>query len=514
MPELNPAETGTGQPVRRKEDLRLLTGKGAFSDDMSLTGQAHAVMVRSPHPHARIVAIDGRSAMSLPGVIAVVTGADLLADGVKPIPIHATNNPPPDLVLKNPDGTPGRVAPRWLLPADKARYLGEAIAMVIGETTDAAKDGAEMVAVEYEPLAATSRADAAVRDGAHLVCESIAGNLGIDAEVGDAAAAQASFATARHIVRLDTWIQRVAPMPMEPRAAVAEHDAATGRTTLYAGVPGPARHRHELASVLGVAPEKIRVVARDIGGSFGGRGFFPPEYGLVCWAARRFGRPVKWLCERHDAFLADNQARDLRVDAELALDAEGNFLAIRSTNLCNLGAYALTYVPLMKGVELMSSVYRIAAAHFRASAALSNVAPLSVYRSAGRPEAMFVTERLIDLAARQCGFERVALRRRNLIPPASLPFTNPVGLTYDNGTYEEVMDWVLRLAEWQGFPERRAEALRRGKRRGIGVANYVECTTGVPHERAEIRILPEGRVEVLIGTQSTGQGHEPASRSR
>jgi aerobic carbon-monoxide dehydrogenase large subunit len=506
--DLRPTGTGTGEPVRRKEDFRLLTGKGVFSDDVNLPGQAHALMVRSWHPHARIASIDTRAAKSVPGVLAVVTGADLLAGGVNSIPIQAVNNPPPDLALKNPDGSPGRVAPRYVLPVDKVRYLGEAIAMVVAETVAAARDAVDLVQVDYETLPAVMRAEAALKDGALTVCESIVGNLGLDAEVGDAAATEAGFRRAAHIVRLETWVQRVAAVPMEPRASLGDYDRATERFTLYAGSPGPARNRHELAAVLGVPAEKVRIVARDIGGSFGGRAYFHPEYALVCWASRHVGRPVKWRCERQESFLVDNQARDLAVSAELALDADGNFLALRGTNLNNLGAYALTYVPLMKGVELMSSVYRIGAAHFRARAALSNVAPLAVYRSAGRPEAMFVMERLIDLAARQCGFDRVELRRRNLIPPASLPFTNPVGLTYDNGTYEAVMEQSLGLADWQGFPARRAEAAKRGKYRGIGVANYIECTTGVPHERAEIRVLPEGKVMVLIGTQSTGQGHE------
>jgi carbon-monoxide dehydrogenase large subunit len=295
---------------------------------------------------------------------------------------------------------------------------------------------------------------------------------------------------------------------MEPRAAVGSYDAASGRYTLHAGSGGVVRQKHELSNVLGVAPERVRVVSGDVGGNFGTRNAFYPEFALVAWASRRVGRPVKWTCDRHEAFLSDYQGRDLFVEAELALDASGNFLALRGSNLSNVGAHTVSFVALAKGVGLMSSVYRIPAACFRARAVMSNTPPTNPYRSAGRPEAMFVIERLVDLAAARCGFDRVELRRRNLVPPNIMPYANPLGVTYDSGDYPRAMNAALALGQWDGFAARRLEAAARGKRRGIAVANYVEFTTGAPREWTKVNVLPEGRVDVAIGTLSSGQGHQ------
>jgi carbon-monoxide dehydrogenase large subunit len=295
---------------------------------------------------------------------------------------------------------------------------------------------------------------------------------------------------------------------MEPRAAVGEYDAESGRYTLHAGAGGAVRPRHDMAVVLGVADEHVRMVMHDIGGNFGTRGASNPEFALVLWAAKRTGRAVKWTCARGEAFLSDYQARDLSADAELALDARGTFLAMRGTNMVNSGAYPVSFGPLHKGVEIMTSIYHVPTVHFRACATLTNTAPTRPYRSSGRPEAMFVMERLIDLAARHCGFDRIELRRRNLVPVSAMPYRNPFGLEYDSGHYHEVMERVLALADWTGFAARRAEAKQRGRCRGIGIANYVDTATGVPRERAEITVQPEGEVEVVIGTVSSGQGHE------
>ena len=295
---------------------------------------------------------------------------------------------------------------------------------------------------------------------------------------------------------------------MEPRAAVGAYDARTGRTTLYAGSGNVVRQKTELAGILGVAENTVRVIARDVGGNFGTRNAFYPEFALVCWAARRLGRPVKWTCERSESFLSDYQGRDLAVQAELALDADGHFLALRGTNTSNVGAHTVSFVALVKGVQLMSSVYKIPVAHFRARAVLSNTAPTNSYRSAGRPEAMFVIERLIDLAAMQCGFDRVSLRRRNLVPERPRSYVNPLGLTCDGGGYKKAMDAALNLADWQGFSKRKRESRRHGKLRGIGVANYIELTSGIPRERTEITVALNGFVDVVIGTLSSGQGHE------
>ncbi len=499
---------GIGQAVRRKEDFRLLTGDGCYSDDVNLPGQAYAAMVRSPHAHARIGAIGTHDAMAVTGVLAVLTGADFLADGLKPIPHNTRPASPPDILLENRDGSENLVVPHYPLPADKARFVGEAVAMVVGETLAAAKDGAERVHVDYEPLTSVTDTVAAAAPDAPRVWDDAPSNTCIDADVGDEAATAAAFARADHVVRLETWIQRVTGVPMEPRAAVGSFDAQAGHYTLHAGSGGVVRQKRELAGILGVAEEAVRVVAREVGGNFGTRNGFYPEFALVAWAARRVGRPVKWTCERQEAFLSDHPGRDLVVEAELALDADGNFLALRGSNISNVGAYTLSFVPLTKGVEIMSGVYAIPTAYFRARAVLSNTPPTNPYRSAGRPEVIFVMERLVDLAARAHGFDAVELRRRNMVPPASMPYPNPLGMIYDSGAYEQVMDAALALADPGGFAARRDESRARGRLRGIGIASYVETSTGAPRERTEMTVRPEGRVDVVIGTLSSGQGHE------
>jgi carbon-monoxide dehydrogenase large subunit len=361
--------------------------------------------------------------------------------------------------------------------------------------------------VDYEPLDPVTRSMASATPGAPSVFTD-GSNVCVDADVGDGPATKAAFETAAHVVALDTHVQRVTGVPMEPRAAVGVYDARTGRYTLHAGSGNVVRQKSELAGILNVAENAVRVIARDVGGNFGTRNAFYPEFALVCWAARRLSRPVKWTCERSESFLSDYQGRDLAVQAELALDADGHFLGLRGTNTSNVGAHTVSFVALVKGVELMSSVYNIPAAHFRARAVLSNTPPTNSYRSAGRPEAMFVIERLIDLAAAQCGFDRVSLRRRNLVPERPRSYVNPLGLTCDGGGYKKAMDAALELADWQGFAKRKRESRRHGKLRGIGVANYIELTSGIPRERTEITVALNGFVDVVIGTLSSGQGHE------
>jgi carbon-monoxide dehydrogenase large subunit len=495
-----------GEPVVRKEDAELLTGQGRFSDDINLPGQAYAVMVRSPHAHARIRGIDVSAAMAVPGVIAVLTGADAIEDGLKPIP-HRPILGPPDIALGKRDASDKFLSSHRVLPTDKARFAGEAVAMVVADSLGAAKDAAERVTVDFEPLPAVSEAINAIAPDAPLVWDEARSNVCVDAEVGDATATARAFERATHIVKLQTWVQRVTGVPLEPRAAVGSHDRATGRTTLYAGSGGVVRQKHELASVLDVPADRIRVVSGDVGGNFGTRNAFYPEFALVAWASRRIGRPIKWTCERHEAFLSDYQGRDLFVEAELALDAEGRFLALRGSNISNVGAHTVSFVPLTKGVSVMSSIYHIPAAWVRARAVMSNTPPTNPYRSAGRAEVMFVMERLIDLAALTHGFDRLELRRRNLIRADAMPYTNPLGLTYDSGEYERAMASALALGRWDDFPQRRRAAARSGKRRGIGIANYIEFTTGAPREWTKITVLPEGRVDVAIGTLSSGQGH-------
>ena len=498
---------GIGQTVRRKEDARLVTGRGNYSDDFNLPGQAYGAAVRSPHAHALIRAIDVAAARAMPGVLAVLTGQDALADGLKRIPHLAAAGTPPDIVLTNRDGSPVPVAPHQVLATDRVRHVGAAVAFVIAETIAEAKDAAEKVIVDYESLPAVIDATAAVRPDAPRLYDDLP-NIMIDAEVGDAKATDAAFARAAHVTRLDTWVNRVTGVPMEPRAAVGVYDPATERYTLYAGSGGIVRQKKEIAAILSVPFEAVRVVAHEIGGNFGTRNSFFPEFALVVWGSRKVGRPVKWTADRTEAFISDYMGRDLTVSAELALDADGRFLALRTNNLSNVGAHSGSYVPLVKGVGLATSGYRIPVSHISARAVLSTTMCTTPYRSAGRPEVIYVIERLIDKAAQEHGFDRIALRKRNLIPPSAFPYKNPQGITYDNGTYRVVMDRAMELGDWAGFKRRRAEARKRKRLRGIGLCCYLETTGGYPRERADITVHPQGRVDVVVGTLSSGQSHE------
>ncbi len=500
--------SGIGVALRRREDPRLLRGEGCYTDDFSLPGEAHMAVLRAPHAHARIVAIDSEAARAMPGVLAVLTGADFIADGHRPMTHMPASQSPPDIRLDNTDGAPIDVPRQYPLAVGRVRFVGEAVALAVAGSAAAARDALEAVRVDYDVLAAVTDARSAAAPDAPLLWDDRPANLVVDARVGDAAATAAAFAGADHVAALTTWVQRVTGVPLEPRAALAEYDAASGRYTLYAGGGGVGRPRRDVAEMLGIPEAQLRVIARDVGGNFGTRNYTYPEFALVAWAARRVGRPVRWVADRGEAFLSDYQGRDLTVEAELALDAQGNFLALRASNLGNLGAYAASLVPLTKGTELMTSLYHIPAAAARARAVLSNTPSTAPYRSAGRPEVMFVIERLIDRAARAHGFDRVELRRRNLIPSAAMPYRNPFGMVYDSGDYQAVLDTALKLADWDGFAVRRATALARGRRRGIGLGGYIESQSGAPQERAIVTVLPEGTVEVVIGTLSSGQGHQ------
>jgi carbon-monoxide dehydrogenase large subunit len=502
------APQGFGKPVRRQEDARLVTGRGCYSDDVAIPGQAYACFVRSPYAHARIRHIDAAGASKVPGVLAVLTGAEAAADGLGPIPHRPVPTNPHEVPLRSRDGSAFFISPHRPLPTDRARFAGEAVAMVVAETPAVARDGAEQVAVDYEPLPAVIASIDAAAPGAPIVWEEARSNVCVDSAAGDAAAAEAAFARAAHVVRLQTRVNRVTGVPMEPRAALGVWDEASGRYTLYAGSGGSVRIKSDLAGTLGVPESAVRVVARDVGGNYGTRNAFYPEFALVAWAARRLGRPVKWTGDRREGFLTDYQSRDLVAQAELALDADGRFLALRSVNTSNVGAHGVSFIPLAKGVAVLPSVYQVTAAAMRGRAVLSNTAPTTPYRSAGRPEVMYVLERLIDLAAVRHGFDRVDLRRRNLVPATAMPYRNPLGLLYDSGDYAAAQDRAIALADWAGFEARRAEARRRGRYRGIGMANYLELNTGVPRERAEITVRPEGRIDLIIGTLSAGQGHE------
>ncbi|MBT4046132.1 MAG: xanthine dehydrogenase family protein molybdopterin-binding subunit [Rhodospirillaceae bacterium] len=484
-------------------------GQGQFSADISPAGHCHAVMVRSPYPHAKIRAIDISQAMALPGVIAVLTGADAAVDGLGPIPHNPDWVGPPDATLRLPPDFDVYVTENTALPLDTVRYVGEAVAMVVAETVAAANDAAELVDVDYDVLPAVVHARAAMAPGAPLVWPACSENLALTCDVGDEEATERAFANAAHIVKFDGWIHRVTGSPMEPRAVVGEYDPTDGRYTLRTGSgAGVVRSRERLAVTLGVPMENCRAVFGDMGGNFGTRNAFFPEYALMPWAAKRVGRAVKWTATRQECFLSDYQARDLASVAELALDEDGNFLGLRGVNTMNLGAYTVFFWPLRKGLSMMQSVYRIPHVHFKGHAVLTNTAPTAVYRSAGRPEAIYMIERLIDLAADAHGFDRVKLRRRNLIPSTAMPYTNAVGATYDSGEYETAMDTALDEADWNGFTARRAASAERGLCRGVGVANYIEITSGIPRERAELKVCDDGFIELVVGTMSSGQGHE------
>jgi carbon-monoxide dehydrogenase large subunit len=509
--KIRPDETGyrfIGKPMPRKEDARLITGKGRFTDDFSLDGQAYAVMVRSPHPHARIVAIDATAAKKMSGVLGVFTGADCLADKLGPIPHDPVPKTKFDMKLTGPGGSAVFIGPNVLLPADKARHVGEAVAMVVAETKAEALDAAEAVAVTYEELPFVLHSEDAMRPGAPVLWDEVPNNVTVETVFGNVEATDQAFARAAHVVAKNFHIGRVTGVPLEPRAALGHYDAATGRYTLYAGSGGAVRQKSELVQVLGIAPENLRVLSHDVGGNFGTRNRTFVEFGLVLWASRKIGRPVKFTATRSEAFLSDYQGRDLVTKVELALDEKHRFIAMRATNISNVGARCVSLSPLSKGSGLIPGSYAIPATTLRAIAVFTNTMPTNAYRSSGRPEVTFAIERLVDTAASQLGVDRIALRRKNLVPPKAMPYRNSVGMLYDSGRYQENMDWAMDIADWKGFAARRRDAKRRGKLLGRGLANYVESSIGAPREQARIKVQPEGRVDVVIGTQPAGQGHE------
>jgi carbon-monoxide dehydrogenase large subunit len=479
------AKNGIGASLRRLEDARLLTGRGCYSDDFTLPNQTRSFVLRSTHAHARLVSIDAARASRMPGVLLILTGADATADGLNRVPLTPHAMSPPDIALYNLDGSDLLIERPTVLATETVRHVGEAVAFVVAETVAQAKDAAEAIEVAYEPLPPIS-------------------DIAVDARVGVPAATRAGFAESEHVVRLGTHVQRVTGVPMEPRAALGAYDPASGRYTLYAGGGAIVRPKKDLAIILGVEPEQVRVIAHEVGGNFGTRNYLYPEFALVVWAARKIGRPVKWTCERSEAFLSDHAGRDLQVEVELAVTADGRFRGLHATNTSNVGAYTASYIPLTKGTQLMTSLYQLPAVA-RARAVLSNTQCTAPYRSAGRPETMYVMERLIDLAARALGTDRVALRRRNLI--RTLPHRNAFGITYDSGDYPGTLDRVLELADWSGYAARQQHSAARGLKRGIGLGGYIESQSGAPNERAEVSVRGDGTVEVVIGTLSAGQGH-------
>lgn len=504
------AEGGIGAPVRRVEDARLVRGRGRYTDDHRLADAAHLVLVRSPHAAARIRGIDASAARAMPGVLAVLTGDDLAALG--PLETSVTR--------QLPGGKPMPRPPYRILATDAARFVGDPVAAVIAETRAAAKDGAEAVAIDWEPLPAVTGATAALEPGAPAVWPGHApDNLCFLFTLGDRAAVEAGFAKAAHVARLPFRISRVSANPIEPRGAIGAWDESEGRWTLISGVQIPHKIRSELAArTLRVPDNHLRLISPDMGGAFGMKGSPTQEHALVLWAARLLGRPVRWIAERTESFLSDFHARDNDSVVELALDATGAFLALRIRTVANLGAYLGFNTPHSPTNNLggLAGVYRTPAILAEVRGAFTNTQPTAPYRGAGRPEATYAIERVIDLAADEMGIDRVDLRRRNLIPREAMPFRTGLVFTYDSGDFARGMDLALEAAGWAGFESRRAEAAARGRLRGIGVANAIEIAAGpfrAPNEEgAGIRFEPDGGATLLLGSHNHGQGHETAFR--
>ncbi len=494
---------GIGQPVRRFEDRRFLRGEGRFQHDVNLTGQAHGVVLRSPQAHARIRALDTAPALAAPGVLAIFTGDDLAAAGLGTMGVPFQR--------KRPDGSPMFARAHLGLAQGKVRFVGEPVAFVVAESLAQARDAAELVAVDYEILpSVTDTADAV--EAKVAVWDECPDNISNLFEAGNLAATEAAFAQAAHIVRRRYVISRVYAHFMEPRGSIGVWDPGEERYTLYADVQYPHRVRQALATRIFKIPEsRIRVIAGDVGGGFGTKGWQYPEHRLVLLAAKQLRRPVKWSCERSEAILADEHARDNISDAMLAVDNDGRFLALRVRTLANVGAYISSERNLLAtfgNVGTLTGVYDIPAAHVSVLAVMANTNGTAPYRGAGRPEATYVIERLIDDAARELHDDPVDLRRRNMIPAARLPYKTALGLNYDCGDFPANQEKALGLADWRGFGARRAESRGRGKLRGIGLANPIEKAAGPGQEFAEIRFHPSGNVTLLMGSKNQGQGHE------
>jgi carbon-monoxide dehydrogenase large subunit len=499
-----------GRALPRLEDARLVAGAGRYTDDIHLPGEAHAVFVRSPHAHAALRVIDTAAARAMPGVLAVLAGADYQAAGlagIRQLPI------PADVIdhrLKAFGAEATRApfdTPQWPLAIDKVRYVGEPLAVVVAETLSAARDAAAAVEIDYDVLPALTGASDALAPGAPVLHDAVPDNLALDTAFGATEAVAAAFATAGIVVEQEFRNQRIVNAQMEPRAALGSYDAAADRYTLISGNQGVHRQKVALAECLGVAPERVRVVCPDVGGAFGLRTNLYPEQIVVVWAARHIGWPVRWTGDRSECFLSDLQGRDLVTKAKLALDRTGRIRALAVEMIGNVGAHPVSYVPLNNGYRIMTTVYDIPAVHVRIRAAFTNTMPVATYRGAGRPESHVVLERLIDLAAARLGIDRAEIRRRNLIRRAQLPYRTAMGLNYDSGDFTGNMERALALADWPGAAARKTAARKRGKRIGIGVASYVEAPVGAPHERVRLDVR-DGAVEVHAGTQSTGQGHE------
>ena len=494
---------GSDRDARRSEDEPLVTGRGRFTDDVNVPGQAHAAFVRAQIAHGAVRGVDAAAAMKMPGVLAVFTGADLAADGLGSIP--------PAVLLPGRDGRPMVAAAMPPLARDRVRYVGEPIAIVVAETAAQARDAADAVRVDVAALPAAVDVDAALAPEAPRLWPEAPGNVALDWGDGDAAAVDAAFARAAHVERVRLVDTRLAPAALEPRAAIGQWDPARGRYTLIAGTQGVAVVRRMLAEfVFKVPPAQVRVVTYDVGGGFGMKTQTYAEYVALLYAARRLERPVKWCATRLESFLTDTAGRDGVLEGELALDRTGAILGLRVRTRVGIGAYTSTFSAIFttnNTKNCLSSVYVIPAIRIDVTMVLTNTAPLGPYRGAGRPEAIILLERLLDAAARSTGVDRVELRRRNLIPPRAMPYRAPNGQVYDSGEFEAVLDKALALSDWKGFPARRAAAERAGRLRGIGLCCFLEVAGGILDETVDLRFAPDGSVVLRTGVQAMGQGH-------
>jgi aerobic carbon-monoxide dehydrogenase large subunit len=509
---------GIGASVRRKEDVRFLTGRGTYTDDINRPGQTHAYILRSSQAHAKIKSIDVSKAKAAPGVVAVFTGADMAADNIGGLPCG--------WLVKNKDGSPMKEPPHPPLVVDAVRHVGDQIAVVIAETKAQAKDAAELIEIDFAPLPAVADSLDALKAGAPQVHGDAApGNLCYDWELGDKAATDAAFAKAHKVAKLDLFNNRLIPNAMEPRAATGDYDPSSGDYTLYTTSQNPHVIRLLMgAFVLHIPESKLRVYAPDVGGGFGSKIYHYAEEAIVTWAAGKIKRPVRWTAERSESFMSDAHGRDHHSHAELALDKDGKFLALRVSTVANMGAYLSTFascIPTYLYATLLAGVYTTPAIYVEVKAVFTNTVPVDAYRGAGRPEATFLLERLVDVAAREMGMDRIEIRKRNFIPTNAFPYQTPVALQYDSGDYFSTLEQAMKTSEWTGFEARRAEAKKRGKLRGIGISTYLEACGIAPsniagalgaraglYEAATVRVHPTGTVTILTGSHSHGQGHE------
>lgn len=505
-----------GDAVLRKEDKQFLLGNGQFVDDIRISGELHAVFVRSPHAHADILSIDTANAHALPSVVDILTGREMERDGIGSIPFM--------WVMNNADGSPMNQPKRWGLARNRVRHVGEPVAVVIAETASAAEDAAEAVLVDYRPRAAVTNSRSALDPSAPLLHDDAPGNEVYTWGRGDAAATDAAIDGASHVIELELINNRIACAAIETRTCLAVPGTRFGTTTLYDATQAPHLIRKSVTEALGMNQADLRVIAPDVGGGFGTKGKHYPEETVVTWAARRLGRPVRWISSRSESFMSDAQARDHLTTATLGVDNDGRFVGLRVETLANVGAYISTFGASIPGAiysALIAGVYRTPAVYAQVTTVLTNTVPTDAYRGAGRPEACYVLERLADEAARKLGLDRAEIRRRNLIPVDAMPYTTPIGPVYDSGDFPNIMEKLLTAANWDSFATRREESKARGKLRGIGLAMYVETSGVAPSklagmlgarigffESAEIRVDSTGNVRLLAGTHNHGQGHQ------